>query len=384
MEKWKLDLLDAVAESNAFSVRRTHERYVDSLRHLAASSKPADRTKRTGAALKELFLEGCATSVPVFIERLQSLLDIYFIGEGHEHKYRIRIIRQKRTGSVNRQVDLYALEYPLNGEEPLKRLFWEPHLDPHTPALIVYGVPMFVQSKEKTVFTRNVIENSEGAVKLKRGQRIAWPYVTLGDMECSLRLTRFLSVRGVEVKTNGCRPDVPFTELFESNSEEMSGIIVGSTRVNPYLKGYQRLALKNASVERHFPFRLETFTVDEVDERGRKTNRRIGEKKYSTFSHVPAVITRRAGAKGSPVTLIASNHGRAVHRVGEILTEEKHLRKLLTDPLLQAWSDTLPSQFQIVLRIRVEDDESLAGDYSVEAAWSDRDGFAHPSGKRLK
>lgn len=68
-----------------------------------------------------------------------------------------------------------------------------------------------------------------------------------------------------------------------------------------------------------------------------------------------ALITRRPGpCANCAVTTIASNHGNAVYGAGNYLTIEDNIRKLLHEMQLKP-GDTMPGNFQIVLRVELID-----------------------------
>lgn len=370
MDRWKKDLIGAATTSPAFP-SRDRERHRRVLEHLASHSSRHDREVRSERYLEEEFLLDGATA-RVFLQRLERGLEHYFASdEGQRHVHRIEILRGKGVAPEDR----YTVRFPLN-RTALARIFWQPHLDERYRTFLAYGIPLFIRNTEQTIFTRYVDVNSQADEKLKsrmgETDEVCWPFVTHGDLQATIECLRWLADRDVRVQFAAFNASDQLHALEKATRDDANVIAVGSTRVNGILDEYQRLELlrTKGNARRFLPFRVRTYDVIEIDDREELVGRPFEEHRKGGTSIVPVVITRRLGAKRNSVTLIASNHGRAVHRVAELLTHDDELHDLFQDPRLQAWLPELPAQFQILLCVTVLAHEAMAGTFTVEDVWA--------------
>src|SRR5687767_15493477 len=83
-----------------------------------------------------------------------------------------------------------------------------------------------------------------------------------------------------------------------------------------------------------------------------------------------AVVTRRPGlVPGSAVTIIASNHGRALQGAGDLLTIEPQVQALL-EAMGLGPSDPVPERFQALFKVEMIDldDEVVSVSYVAHRA----------------
>jgi len=365
---WKMELIASAAASDAFpSKDKPLHRKV--LEHLAEHSSPQDRSQRTERFLEEKFLPaGYGGKVPTFISRLAHALETYFASEeGQRHPYRIEILRGKGVPPSER----YAVRFSVN-PNGLLRLFWRPYLDVRAVTFIAYGVPLFFRSADQTVFLRQADINVPGDAPPEKVGEICWPFVAHGDLLAANEVNRWLASQGVMVNFASFKADDGFRTLGHSTSNDANVVVLGSTRVNGILQEYQRLEIggPKQSPSLYLPFRLRLYDVVRVDENEQPVGNPYAEEHGARTSSVPVVITRRPGMIRNWVTMIASNHGRAVHRAAQILTNANELHELFGDERLRGWIDNLPSHFQLVLRVTVLAHEEMAGAFSLDDVWS--------------
>jgi len=356
------DLIEAFTASAVFRKMRNQVITRKLLSYLAEHSTSDEHHLRTEAALLKLpFLHNRPLArMSTMLGRLQDALDEYFeSNEGRHHRHRLRILRGSELSPRSPRHN--AIEsVPNDAGEPFTRSFWWPYIAPGAPAThIAYGLPMFSRDAAYDRFTRDI--NKKNATEIEEaGEVVCWPFVTLGDILCVIELTKWLGDRNVRVTSHGYKPDRGADDMLARCAEQDNVIVVGSSRVSRILSEYQRPS--------SLPFRVR---LTDVVEGGDSTTEEkpYPEERHGAESMVPVVVTRRTGRRGGKVTMIAANHGRAVHRAGEILQTEELLKKIFTDSRLAGWTEAMPSQFQLLLNVEVQDDESFAGYYHLLRVW---------------
>jgi hypothetical protein len=365
MEKWKYDLIARVTSSKAFPARTQAPAYRRVLVHLAEHSAGDDSHSRRGTRLQTKF--ELKTGGSNAVKRLALLLKKYFkTVEGRQLPRQIEIVYGRNVDPSER----YTVRFPLN-KRALGWVFWKPHMEQKYSTFIAYGLPLFLTDKNHRVFTRYFNVNDADKVKLRKLKgEIARPFVAAGDLLAAIACSRWLAEQQVTVDYKSFKAEDGMKALENATDLHSNVIAVGSKRVNGILNLYQCGKLRNAE-RQYLPFRLDVDYVAEVNGDGRRTGVRYKDKRRNKITSVPVVITRRVGIRhvANAVTLIASNHGRAVARAAELLTTEDDLEKLFEDPHLQPWLKALPPNFQILLRVEVPADEETAGDFDVVDAW---------------
>lgn len=252
----------------------------------------------------------------------------------------------------------------------LAQLFWKPHLDKRFPTFITYGVPLFFKTHDQILFVRHVDRNvPPNEAQLEKGNvEISRPFVAHGDLLAVVACQRWLLDQGVDVRFASFHADHELTALSAATSDDAAVLVLGSTRVNGLLSYYQQLALRDAP-RKHLPFRLDRYNVIRVDDRGNQVGSTYEELPGHKTMSVPVVITRRHGAMKNSVTMIGSNHGRAVFGTARALTDEKEIVDLFQDPRLQRWLNGMPANFQILARVEVLAEEEVAGKLTIEDVW---------------
>lgn len=370
MEPWQEDLIQTVVSSNAFpSDNRELHRQI--LKHLARHSSPSDRDLRKSDYLRDHFFhKNYKGAVGMFLSRLEHSLDQYFESvEGRTSFNRIELLRGYGVPPEER----YSLRFPVN-KSALSRIFWRPYLSERFETFIAYGVPLFIRGADQKKFTRYADVNVRSAVKSEHrdqpSDQVCWPFVAHGDLLAVFNIYRWLREQGVRVDYADFTAGDVLGSLSRATEDDAGVIALGSTRVNGILKGYQKLPLRlRKGSRRHLPFRVRLYDVLEYDEEDQHIDTHV-EEHDRIESSIPVVITRRRGVKRNIATLIASNHGRAVQRTAEILTNEDELQELFEDERLQTWLPKLPTHFQILLRVSVSTQEDVGGAFTVEKTWS--------------
>jgi hypothetical protein len=161
----------------------------------------------------------------------------------------------------------------------------------------------------------------------------------------------------------------PILDVISAVADHRSDLVaVGSTRVNGILKEYMELQLDPVRTRATLPYQIDYHCVT-VDEDG--TKKIYGDRDQGREQAVPVLITRREGILTGAVTIIASNNGRAVQRIGDILTDEVLLQDLFKTPQLAAWGEIMPKRFQILLYVTVHDGGTFPGRPHVEKVWAE-------------
>jgi len=363
----KKSLIAAVTSSDAF---HSHNRILhrELLEHLATHSSRQDRHLRTEEYLKKFFHPGYSGKVSMFLLRLaQTLSDYFDTEEGQRHTHRIEIVRGRKDVHPD---DRNSIRFPLN-RKALARRFWNAYLDDHIPTFIVYGVPLFIKSADQKIFTRHADVNVPAAARRKKLRgKVSFPFVAHGDLLAAVELHRWMVEQGMLVNFAPFKANDNLDSLLKATSKDANIIAVGSTRVSGILAEYQRLPLrKKENEQKYLPFRLRLYDAVRLNDRQKKIGAAIEEEESGSVLSVPVIITRRAGVIRGSVTLVASNHGRAVARACQILTNDDDLSELFQDERLQKWIGELPVHFQILLRVDVFAGETMGGKFTVEDVW---------------
>jgi hypothetical protein len=350
--------------------------YVKVLRFLAENSGRDRRRERT-RGIRLVLPEDYGVDLSTYLKRIQHLLDKFFDSPpGQQHEHRIRIVIG-RPGEHH--PDLYDLRFPLNTNSLVKR-FWV--MDATAETFIVYGLPLFVRESGPVTFRRIADRNLEA--KEPPGTDVRFPFVAHGDLLAAVALTELFTSQHVAVRLGAFKAQHTVKHLLKETPRSSDAVILGSVRVSGILEEYQSTHVLEASdgqPARYLPFRLRIHDVVRMDDDGHEVGEPYAEETGLHETVVPVVITRRRGKlEESDVTLIASNHGMAVYRAVQVLTDSGLLRQLFDHPRLRPWEKALPRVFQILLKIVVLNDETKATSVTVEDIWAlDAPGAANSS-----
>ncbi|HEX8411809.1 MAG TPA: hypothetical protein VF883_23375 [Thermoanaerobaculia bacterium] len=368
MEEWKSELIATVVSSDAFPSdnKELDQRVLEYLAEHSLREQRGDRTERHLA--EKFFPIGYGGKIAMYISRLDEHLGRYFAtNEGRRQTHRIEIIRGRQIDPADR----YAICFVLNGQG-LLHTFWQAFIDRRVRTLVAYGVPLFLRNAEQTVFKRNATVNVPADVKAPDlSEEICWSFVKHGDLLAAFELTRWLTAQGVVADLGAFKADSGL-QAFANLPADLNVIVLGSIRANGILDEYQQLELRSVRdiAPRHLPFRLRLFDVVRVDAEQRVVAT-FGEERHRGTSRVPVVITRRRGANRSFITLIASNHGRAVFRAAQLLTRDAELQDMFSDDRFRGWAAKMPETFQLLLYVTVLAREDVGGPWVLEDVWSE-------------
>ena len=227
--------------------------------------------------------------------------------------------------------------------------FWQPYTTERSN-LLLHTEPLFFRDGRGN-YIRNLYLNDPSAYlheiadRLGCGTDSAQPcfhYLSAGEVHCMFSLMRLFHDLGKNLQIVNSRLS-SWNETRHSNL-----ILIGSTRTNRFMDTLQEQS---------------DFVL--MDEEIRNLSPREGEQtcyrgyryrdgKLQRFSEY-ALITRRRGATpGASVTVIASNHGRAIEGAGNFLTLGGEIANLLRRMDLDRAS-VLPDRFQVLLRVDMID-----------------------------
>jgi hypothetical protein len=273
-------------------------------------------------------------------------------------------------------------------QEPLTRKVWAPYLAEKgaapRPTLIVYGTPLFTRSLDFDTYTRRVGESDESSAAQGIRDRIAdgeppeeicRPFLRRGDMLCTFRLYEWLRTHGVQVLTPwGCHQETDFDLLFQMAPPGANVVVIGGYQVNGIVREYEGAELyrvedaidrSSVSRPRYLPRRHEGDKVVDVASDGTVGGDEWGQR----GNRVPVLITRRKGISSGVITVIASNRGRAVERVGQILTDETELAELMSDVRMSALARRSQEWCQILVDVVITDGDGAGGACSIVGVW---------------
>jgi hypothetical protein len=339
----------------------------DVLLFLAANSASGDQARRARIEGLKRLNGGDADTIPTVITRLQGLLDRYFATpEGRQLASAIEIDRKSKDDP--RPANLYALQMKPNVVHgAFSRAFWEPHFDPEAATWIVYGEPLFMKERRDgaDVFTRDVRINDRRDVAPPLAA--TYPFLRLGEVQCMLELARFFTEAKVPLRWYGCRRSHGLKQLMQVTGGVRTQVIVlGNTFSNGLLVAYQDYSV--------FPFHMDGATI-----RGRGAPDGGGETVFQDgtdprYDHgftTHGLVSRRHGFIPSTfVTTIASDNGRAIHKIGQVLCSEADLRAQLGSSKLARFQDGLPEEFQLVFKVWVHDDGDTPMHCEIVDGWT--------------
>ncbi|MGA8593835.1 MAG: hypothetical protein WB676_03755 [Bryobacteraceae bacterium] len=285
--------------------------------------------------------------VRVSMKSVRERLGAYFDNEGHRETIHLRIPKGSYRACFETRREI-AAPSPEALQSALKR-FWAPYLDGNQSNLLLHTDPLFFRDAQDT-YVRNLYINDPVSGRRLMAERLNAPdglepcfhYLSAGEVYCMFSLLRLFHDLGIPLRIGNSRLS-SWNEVGHSNL-----ILIGSTRTNRFMDMLQEES--DFVLDKHEIRNLSCRSGEQDVYRGC----RYCEGKLSRFSEY-ALITRRPGANPrSAVTIIASNHGRAVEGGGNHLTLESNVNNLLTRMDLDR-VDKLPDNFQILLRVDMID-----------------------------
>jgi hypothetical protein len=282
--------------------------------------------------------------VRVSIASIRERLQQFFDNEGRSEKVRLLLPK----GQYRLQFEALAEEETHRPSTAARARFWSPYLTPVNPNLVVFTDLLFFRDDEGN-YLRNIYLNDRTAGMGEIRSRLPLPasktlvpsfhFVSAGEMSCLLSLTRTFTELGAALDYRNSR----FFAWADARRANL--ILLGSMRTNPFVRSLQGslpLVMTPIAIEEQEPKTGGPGSWKGLRQRDGDLERLV---EY-------ALVTRRAGpVAGTTVTMISGNHGRAIEGAGTFLTDESHLRALEE----VFGRDTLPEQFQILLRVEMLD-----------------------------
>ena len=167
----------------------------------------------------------------------------------------------------------------------------------------------------------------------------------------------------------GCRRSHGLKQLMQVTGGSRTQVIVlGNTFSNGLLVAYQDYSI--------FPFYMEGATIRrkrapaEDDEAVFQDGM---DPKYDNGFTTHGLVSRRHGFDPSTfVTTIASDNGRAIHKIGQVLCSEADLNaQLSANPLADRFRSGLPEEFQLVFKVWVHDHGDTPMHCTIVDAWAE-------------
>jgi hypothetical protein len=347
------------------------------LRYLAQHPGVEGQAERSSAALLTNVFSKISKEPPYDVDavrgrvaRLREFLDRFYTTEPGRHMpWRVSLPKQKpgRDPSAahwdlrfeRNSTAVGLASTPLLHANTEMRDFWEGFLDRNVPTRLVYGEPMFYRNTNRSRFTRDIRLNFPK--QLQQGQHAEYAFVTLGDLRFLLDVVVFLSANSVSVRAQGCLHEshIDFLDSNVHTTDRENLIVVGTPRSNGVLSVYQ---------QGDFPLPF-TITEHAAISRGRELRDGPHPKKRGIVVAY-AVLTRRPSLRSpGSVLLVASNHGRTIQKIGEILTSPELFAEFLAKPGLASLRGHLPPYFQVLVRCEISDHGRFVNSYDVLDVW---------------
>ncbi len=284
--------------------------------------------------------------VRVSVASIRNRLAAYFATEGRHE--RLRLIVPKGQYAVV-FVEAEKAGEAAASEKVLTR-FWEPYFSGRAANIIVYTEPLFFRDNQGHFF-RDWYVNDPAQIETVR-ERLsraglgpvepAYHYLSAGEVQCLLSLSRMFHEAGVPIETRNSRI-TSWNELRNANL-----ILLGSPRTNSFLsslQGSEPFIVSPDRIENRRPARGEEASYQGFRYMDGKLMRR------TEF----ALVTRRPGlASGCAITMIAGNHGKAIQGAGHFLTLEDKVGDLLR-AMGAGESGEVPPYFQLLMRSEMID-----------------------------
>lgn len=284
--------------------------------------------------------------VRVSIASIRERLLAYFATEGKNAPLRLTVPKGQYAVVVAEAEETA----PAPPSESALARFWRPYFTGPAANAIVYTEPLFFRDN-KGHFFRDWYINDPGAREQIQKPlshagfgpvEPAYHYLSTGEVHCLLSISRMFHEMGVPVETRNSRIS-SWNDLRNANL-----ILLGSPRTNTFLN----------SLQGEEPFvtladQIENRQPQPGEERSYKGCPRLDGKLMRRTEY--AVVTRRPGLMpASAITMIATNHGKAIEGAAHFLTLEDKVGGLLRAMQL-AEAEDMPRHFQCLMRVDMMD-----------------------------
>jgi hypothetical protein len=289
--------------------------------------------------------------VRVSITAVRQRLHAYFESEGKSETFGLEIPKGAYRAVFSARSFGELPPDELEGRLITLRRFWQPYLSGDVKNMLVYTDVLFFRDDAGT-YLRNIYVNSlsggleEIRKRLKmeesHGLKPSFHFVASGEVHAMLSLIRLFAQLEAPLTVRNSR----FTSWNELRSSNL--VLLGSSRTNSFLDSLQ--GGNNFVITADDIRNLEPHEGEERVYVGQRYMEGKLEKVVE-----PAVVTRRPGlTRGTAVTMISANHGRAIEGAGNFLALEDDLARVLESSGLSGTQD-LPEHFQLLLRVHMVD-----------------------------
>ncbi len=291
--------------------------------------------------------------VRVSMASVRDRLRAYFEGEGREEPLRLAVPKGRYQALFSVREDEPAVAPTPSRPVPraLKR-FWAPYATANTYNAVMYTEPLFFRDEEAGVYSRSLWVNDPATPVAEVKNRLpfrdgstlkpCYHYLSAGEVQASISFVRLFQELGLGLDIRNAR----LSTLNDFRHANL--ILIGSIRTNHLMDsmiGSKGFVMTGDSFENPKP---------------RAGEKQVYKGERSMDGKLPrntdyALVMRRPGmATGSAITIIASNHGRAVQGGGTLLTLEPQLAGML-EAMGLSGDAPLPESFQLLLQVDMID-----------------------------
>lgn len=283
------------------------------------------------------------------IKRTRDALDQHYEHQAHSSSARVNILERPY------RLDVVARN-PTPPQKPTS-LVWAPYIEDKWAIRIGYTIPVFARDPETTSFYRDVRVNSEDDLNRNRangdaaldGRTACYAYVPLGEVGCTLRLLQWFHETHAKLKVGyfAC-----FNSSTKANAIEPHPhthfIIAGASRTNGVIASLQTSHAQDLSVELE-QIANRNVIPDTLGEEPTYSERKLPNGRIIA----PCLVTRFRLATNQVVTIFSGNHGRAIQRVAELLSDDTQLRTFLSKQLADSLRCPFPEEWQLLFDVEI-------------------------------
>jgi hypothetical protein len=289
--------------------------------------------------------------VRVSITAIRQRLNAYFESNGKDQALRLEVPKGAYRAAFSARSSGTLSVEELEGQLTTLRRFWQPYLAGDVKNMLVYTDVLFFRDDAGT-YLRNIYVNnlSGGLEEIRKRLKIeefrplkpSFHFLASGEVNAMLSLIRLFAQLKAPLVVRNSR----FTSWNELRSSNL--ILLGSSRTNSFLDSLQ--GGNNFVITADTIRNLEPHEAEDQTYVGSRCMDGKLEKAIE-----PALVTRRPGlTRGTAVTMISANHGRAVEGAANFLALEDDLARVLENSGLSGTKD-LPPHFQLLLRVHMVD-----------------------------
>ncbi len=245
--------------------------------------------------------------------------------------------------------------------------FWDPHFGNTSENQIIYTEPLFFWDKQNRCYIRFLDINDESPTLDIRNLQARIPpghpahrlvpcfhYQSSGETQAQRILRKWFEQQGKKVQPDS-KVVVEVSRAVDARVYDRNLVVLGNSRANRFVRDLQE----------GLPMVLDD---DRIIVQSKPEDKPVEYRDFSENPKFPGgryiygVVTRiPSPAPPSCVTLISANHGRAIERLAEFLTNPNKLQELYSQ-LEWKPGTKLPSTFQLLFGLKPLDHELIAGE----------------------